>query len=351
MIPNIFKYATKELSQDAVVCWLVACARAAPEELHIIGLAFVQALMRSGNGMVIDVTDRQSRSYEQAFKVGQVLCEPEQQHGNIDVYFQAKVDGQIVSFIIENKRHTEMRGGQLERYLREVMKDSEPKDLIKAVYLKTGYVFDDEREKAESIGYSVFDIEDMVAFLDGDPRVRVHEILRQYAEYMETERSYMRNALAEWNLDKSLVQWEFMVSLGKVLQLSGKKWPARGSNRDGGAWTQYPHWEVRGEFFWRLDSGKSLRLMVDTSHAGDQALARWDGWYRAFEDARNESGLCAAKFRPVKKNSRGSVVNEGSIGAVDISGCLREEGLDTCIAKVANLHRMFIASVGDELSQ
>ena len=67
MIPNIFKYATKELSQDAVVCWLVACARAAPEELHIIGLAFVQALMRSGNGMVIDVTDRQSRSYEQAF--------------------------------------------------------------------------------------------------------------------------------------------------------------------------------------------------------------------------------------------------------------------------------------------
>ena len=76
-------------------------------------------------------------------KVGQVLCEPEQQHGNIDVYFQAKVDGQIVSFIIENKRHTEMRGGQLERYLREVMKDSEPKDLIKAVYLKTGYVFDD----------------------------------------------------------------------------------------------------------------------------------------------------------------------------------------------------------------
>ena len=27
MTPNIFKYATKELSQDAVVCWLVAYAR------------------------------------------------------------------------------------------------------------------------------------------------------------------------------------------------------------------------------------------------------------------------------------------------------------------------------------
>ena len=83
------------------------------------------------------------------------------------------------------------------------------KDLIKAVYLKTGHVFDDEREKAKSTGYSVFDIEDMVAFLDGDSRARVHEILRQYAEYIRSERDYRRSALKEWNLDESFVQWEF----------------------------------------------------------------------------------------------------------------------------------------------
>ena len=300
--------------------------------------------------MVIDVSDGHSRSYEQACKVEEVLCEPRQQHWSMDVYFQAKVDGQIVSFIIENKRHTEMRGDQLERYLRKVMKDPDAKDLIKAVYLKTGYVFDDEREKAESIGYTVFDIEDMVAFLDGDTRVRVHEILRQYAEYMESERDYRRSALAEWNLDKSFVQWEFMVSLGKVLQLNGKKWPARGDNVGGGAWTQYPHWNSRGGFFWRTDSWKPLRLMVDTDHVGDQALAQWDRWSRVFEDARNAAGLCAATIRRVKSR-RGSVVNEGAIGAVDISSCLREEGLATSVAKVAKLHRMFIASVGDELPQ
>ena len=350
MVPNIFKYATRELSQDAVVCWLVACARDAAGELRELGLEFVQALMRSGNGMAIDVSDGQSDSYEGDCKIGQVLCEPKLQHENMDVYFQAKVDEMVVSFIIEDKTDTEMHGDQLERYRRTVMEDSVTKDLIKAVYLKTGHVFDDEREKAESTGYSVFDIEDMVAFLDGDSRARVHEILRQYAEYIRSERDYRRSALKEWNLDESFVQWEFMVRLGKVLQLGGKSWPAKAVSVGGGAWTQYPHWEVRGEFFWRLDSWKPLRLMVDTSHAGDQALARWGEWSRAFEAARNEAGLSADTFRRVRSR-RGTVVHEGTIGAVDISSCLREDGPDAAVAKVAKLHRMFIASVGDDLSQ
>ena len=40
---------TKELSQDALICWLVACAKEADGELRECGLAFVEALMRSGN--------------------------------------------------------------------------------------------------------------------------------------------------------------------------------------------------------------------------------------------------------------------------------------------------------------
>ena len=54
MVPNIFRYATKELSQDAVICWLVACGREANGDLRECGLSFVRALMRSGNGRVID---------------------------------------------------------------------------------------------------------------------------------------------------------------------------------------------------------------------------------------------------------------------------------------------------------
>ena len=276
-----------------------------------------------------------------------MLCEPKRQYGKIDVYFQAEVDGSVVSFVIEDKTYTEMHGEQLERHLRRVADDSAEEDLIKPVYLKTGYVFGDEREKARSKGYSVFDGEDMVAFLEVGARAGVHEIVRQYAEYMAEQVEYRRRALSEWNLDEGFVQWEFMVHLGRVLQLHPNRWPARGDNVGGAPWTQYPHWRNRGPFFWRLDSWKPLRLMVDTGEAGDRVLARWDEWSRTFEAARNKAGLNAARFRSVKSR-RGKVVSEGTIGVVDIASCLREEGLDSCVARVEHLHRVFIASLDDE---
>ena len=48
MVPNILRYATKELAQDAAICWLVACARDTDSDLQTCGLSFVQALMHSG---------------------------------------------------------------------------------------------------------------------------------------------------------------------------------------------------------------------------------------------------------------------------------------------------------------
>ena len=347
MVPNIFGYATKELSQDALICWLVACARQSEGKLRELGIDFVQALMRSGKRTAIDVRDRESRPYEGGCEVVEVLCEPKQQYGKIDVYFQATVDGKTVSFLIEDKTQTEMHGDQLERYRRLVTDDNQREDLVKAVYLKTGYVFDDERESAESNAYSVFEGADMLSFLSEDERADTNEIVRQYVEYLRGQLDDRRSALKSWNLDEGFVQWEFMVRLGQVLRLSGNKWPARWFNIGGGAWTQYPHWEDRGALFWRLDSWKPLRLMVDTSKAGDDALERWDGWSRSFEDARIEAGLRPAKFRSVKSRN-GTVVREGTVGAVNIACCLRREGLDASVERVRRLHRAFMTSLEED---
>ena len=350
MVPNIFDYATKELSQDALICWLVACARDADGELRALGLDFVRALMRAGERTMIDTRNDRQLSYDGDCEVVEVLCGPKQQYGKIDVYFLAAVDGNRVSFLIEDKTHTEMHGNQLERYRGIVARDEIEEKFVKAVYLKTGYVFDDEREKAEHDGYAVFDAENMLAFLDGGGRSGAHEIVSQYADYMTAQVDRRRKAVANWDLDEGFVQWKFMVRLGKVLQLSKPKWPwpGRWFNIGGGAWTQYPHWEDRGALYWRLDSWKPLRLMVDTSKAGDHILDRWDGWSRAFEHARMKAGLCAGKFRSVRSRS-GAVVREGTIGAVEIAGCLKKEGLDNCVARVERLHRKFVAAVGDEL--
>ena len=164
MVPNIFRYATKELSQDTVICWLVACGREANEDLRECGLSFVRALMRSGSGRVIDARSGNAEDHRGEGRVTGVVNGPARQYGGIDVYFQAKLDGKVVSFVVEDKTHTEMHGGQLERYRGVVGEDAIEEDLVKAVYFKTGYVFGDEREKAERAGYSVFDAEDIVTF-------------------------------------------------------------------------------------------------------------------------------------------------------------------------------------------
>ncbi|MDE2725459.1 MAG: hypothetical protein OXI59_18980 [Gemmatimonadota bacterium] len=49
---------------------------------------------------------------------------PQHQYQNIDVYFQAVVDGQMVSFIIEDKIDGQPGEDQLRRYLESVIDDN-----------------------------------------------------------------------------------------------------------------------------------------------------------------------------------------------------------------------------------
>lgn len=342
MVPNIFRYATKELSQDALICWLVACAKEADAELRECGLAFVEALMRSGNGRVIDARTGAEEGYRGEGHATTVERGPCPQHGGIDVYFQVKVDGNVVSFVVEDKTGTEMHGGQLERYRKAVGEDTEAEDLIKAVYFKTGYVFDDERELAECAGYCVFEAGDVVAFFKEGDRAALHAFLHDFAEHVGRLVESRRQARSQWNLDKGFVQWEFMVALGEALNGSDAGWPAKHFNIGGSAWTQYPHYDRRGNVFWRLDSWKPLRLMVDTNAVGgERALAAWDGWARAFLEATQRGGLEPAAFRRVRRRN-GAAVSEGTIGALDARSCLHREGLDGCVQRVAELNRRFI---------
>lgn len=50
-LPNLFSFATKELSQDAFICWLLAWADKSYEkhDLHASGLAFMQAILNKHN--------------------------------------------------------------------------------------------------------------------------------------------------------------------------------------------------------------------------------------------------------------------------------------------------------------
>ena len=367
VIPNIFDYATTELSQDAFLCWLVACAKKdVRADLRQCGRDFVQFLMRSGGGSVID-PNGQRHEYSGACEVGEVPDEyPIKQHQkSIDVYFQAMIDDKTVSFLIEDKTLTQMHGDQLEKYLELVCEDETKEDLIKPIYFKTGYIFDHERKKAEEYNYSIVDSVNILKFFEDGAHTNCHEILRQWMEVRRNEIRCREGKLNNWPIyqtkpwpetafDDDFVQWKFMVALGKSLSAGRQPpWqdnpPARYVNLGGGYWTQYPHYEDRGgPLFWRLDSWKHFRLMLHTDGIPN-VLERWDDWSQTFDEILTKSDFEAGSFQR-RRLANGQPVNEGTIGAIDIvdlCGKLQKDGLYKVVDRIADFHWTFFDSCVD----
>lgn len=116
--PNLFHFATSELSQDAFLCWFLAWATC--EEPEYAGLRksaqyFFQKLTQ---GKISEVSQ----------------VEIKRQYKNIDVL--VRVNNQY-AIVIEDKTDTIHHSGQLERYYQHILEEY-PAEAIFLVYLKTG---------------------------------------------------------------------------------------------------------------------------------------------------------------------------------------------------------------------
>ena len=121
--PNLFAYATSELSQDAVLCWMLAWG--APEladvdgQIHGLGRSFLRALF--GAAGVAYPSELQRIVVERQFE-------------KVDVV--ARIDDTHI-VIIEDKTVTREHSGQLKRY-REAVSKREPQRTQVRVYVTTG---------------------------------------------------------------------------------------------------------------------------------------------------------------------------------------------------------------------
>lgn len=356
MPPNIFTYATSELSQDAFICWLVACAFDDEDSLRKCGTEFIRRLWNHGRGTTsgntCTITD---------------VTEPERQYGdsNIDVYFEARVDGALVGFAIEDKINSEMRGNQLPRQRDEIESDERLKDK-RLIYYKTGYVFEDERGKAKDAGFVVFDAEDMLDFLNGGSAQKDHEILRQYREHLVTQVEERNALFKKLDMTHAFVQSKCMRMLRDRLVTNMNCWAdflnetmrdpdaqdrvTRGQNKGGsGPWTQY--WFSK-HLFWRLDDGhkdyKLLRLMVWSPEAenvfGDcWNTDIWHHWIETFSLLQEEIQLPAVNF--IRRMRQGDgLVNEGTVGAIDINNAF-DGDFENTLDKIVELHCAFLQRI------
>ena len=274
-MPNIFCYATSELSQDAMIAWLLACAKPKEDEaLREVGQSFIRFLLGTPcNGVESAVLDGEGKlqRYEGAGVVSDV-CDLDTQYNKVDVYCRAKIDGRLVSFVIEDKTGTTAHSGQLERYRKLAQSDKRHENYLKLIYLKTGMPFPDELDAASKAKFCPVDVHDLNTFLNGQPvKTASSDLLQQYQTHISKLAHEQKEAKREWNMDWGPIQREFATKLQAETSEVNDSWaPHDGEpdviwnarNRGGGHWTQYRFFGQH--LFWRMDSYGDLRMMVDT---------------------------------------------------------------------------------------
>ncbi len=188
MSPNLFHFATSELSQDAIVCWMLSWAdtQYAKSPLHGIGKALLN-LIYTRAGM------KASESISLAV---------EKQQGHIDILC---VINKETAIVIEDKAGTKQHSGQLDKYRVHVTTELgyAPSNMI-LVYIQTGDQSD--YESVIKCGYMRISRADLLDILESEPAQAAKDqsdILRDFSAYLrrieDGIQSYRTTPPSKWS--------------------------------------------------------------------------------------------------------------------------------------------------------
>jgi hypothetical protein len=278
--PNLFDYATKELSQDAFICWLLTWAhprhRADDAALHRTGRALLERLLAAGG---INTS-------------GEIITlEVHPQYKKIDVLVLVNDD---LALLIEDKTESFEHSDQLRRYLDTVNRDFRGRK-VAAVFLKTGEQCDYGAVRDK--GYACFLRRDLLDVLEDGERAGVRsDVFTDFLAHLwgieEAVAGFRHRPITEWNDPR---QWAgFYTALKEQLQA--------------GQWSYVPnpsggfmcfHWHWNGNKYLQLEEEQlCFKIMVEDKA---QQAAAWHEWHRMLVTAARESGL------PVKRPDRRGV--------------------------------------------
>jgi len=295
--PNLFEFATSELSQDAFICWLLAWndteleeAKAAKEFIAFLYNSFMKTLENDPNEKRdiwpdADYAHVSASEVEGFYQYKKKM--PLKQKFKTDVFFVVKIRDVDVAFIIEDKTNTSTHNNQLSRYVAEVLKSKTFNKMpLVRIYYKTGYIYPEDKsacsnacegacinnkrknkdrckEICRKAPYCILDAKTMLAFLKKNEID--HAIFQDYMSFIETEYvkaqkdvldSLQKNIAGA--LRKEYAKFEFM----KNLAMGGGDFKPTISHRDeaGSSWAQYKlhsFGEIYGDIvetvFWRIE--------------------------------------------------------------------------------------------------
>ncbi|HLO96963.1 MAG TPA: PD-(D/E)XK nuclease family protein [Fimbriimonas sp.] len=160
--PNLFHYATSELSQDAFFCWLAKCADPKVEDLELreVGQKFLELLLSTVDGILPVEIEK---------------VEIRRQWNHIDILVEVN---DKYAILIEDKAGTADHSGQLDRY-RAIAEEHLPNRRIVPVYIQT-YI----QPGYHGVRKAKFGVVERKQLLEILPEVAADSVLAQFREHL-----------------------------------------------------------------------------------------------------------------------------------------------------------------------
>lgn len=207
MKPNIFNYATNQLSQDAVICWMIDWANSENTGMKEFSYDFIKEIL--------------NLNYNHFNLNNLVKVEIKRQYHGIDILALLSFnDGDILPLIVENKMYTTEQGNQLERYYQIILKENKNDEKIVdpvGIYYKSGFIYDYETVKVENAGYKVF------------TRTMMLDLMKKYIGNVESDifnnyYDYLTNIDLKEVIIENTIDADDMENMDKVLGTNQGQW-------------------------------------------------------------------------------------------------------------------------------
>jgi hypothetical protein len=279
-LPNLFEFATSELSQDAFVCWLLSWAKPEYAEanpaLHRVGILFLGSIYSKATWQ-LPAQFSSVEIYRQRDRVD-ILC----------------VVNNDTTILIEDKVGTKQHGNQLEENIERVLRRKFARDKIIPVYLQTGdqsdYTLVTEK------GYTIYKRGDLLHVLEregGKAAISASDVFRDYTSRLrqieDAVQSYATLPFDKWRSES----WRgFYMRLQQTFPKGRWDYVANASGGFMGFWW---HWKSADGCapYLQLEEGK-LCFKIQAKDAANQRQLR-DIWSKKISAECVKQNLTAAK--------------------------------------------------------
>lgn len=315
--PNIFSFATSELSQDAILAWILSWANPSMREqdpsLNDIAVTLLQRMLGVDSSFTIHSVN--------------VGC----QWQKIDIWAEVNDD---IFLIIEDKTDTSVHDNQLERYREIANEHYKGERRVLGVYVKTGNEPKNIIDQVKKTGYEVLeriDVLNCITNYKGQSDL-VKYFLKHLWDLENDTNSFREKPYPEW----SWYAWQgFYKELEKHLDIDNWAYVANPAGGFLGIWWNWGPIEDE-EYGWLrmyLQIEQPEKLCVKIEFEGDRDLrssVRYKYHQLLFEKAE-ESGI---RINDPARFGNGTYMTIGVVDLKDIVG----EGLINIDDTISKLH-------------